>query len=318
MPGMDFNGDGLDDVLLQNFQTGVVSNWLGQSDGSFFSNHAVAQDPWAIGAFVGWGDFNSDGLTDTLWRTASGELFSSVTFADGAFFFQWSLGFVTKLPTTWYIAATGDFDGDGEDDILWRNETGALSEWLGVGNGYSFTWNAAAAQQLPPDWFVAGTGDFNRDGQTDILWRNASGALSEWLAQDNGSFAWNAAATQLLSTDWQLVGTGDFNGDSRTDLMWRNSAGALSEWLAQDNGSFAWNPAIGYQIPTDWQVAGTGDYNGDGRDDLLWRRSDGVVTNWLAQGNGDFVSNHDDAWYALSTDWTIHPNLSGAGAWDYF
>jgi hypothetical protein len=31
---------------------------------------------------------------------------------------------------------------------------------------------SAFSQVLDTDWRIAGTGDFNGDGQTDILWRN--------------------------------------------------------------------------------------------------------------------------------------------------
>ena len=40
-------------------------------------------------------------------------------------------------------------------------------------------------------WHVVGTGDFNGDGRTDILWRNDSGRVTDWLAQSNGSFVGN-------------------------------------------------------------------------------------------------------------------------------
>ena len=29
----------------------------------------------------------------------------------------------------WHIHATGDYDGDGKDDILWRTDSGALAIW---------------------------------------------------------------------------------------------------------------------------------------------------------------------------------------------
>jgi hypothetical protein len=32
------------------------------------------------------------------------------------------------------------------------------------------------------DWHVVGTGDFNGDGLTDILWRNDDGSITDWLA----------------------------------------------------------------------------------------------------------------------------------------
>ena len=37
----DFNGDGRDDLLLRH-QNGTVTNWLGQANGTFFSNHTLA------------------------------------------------------------------------------------------------------------------------------------------------------------------------------------------------------------------------------------------------------------------------------------
>jgi len=33
------------------------------------------------------------------------------------------------VPASWHIAGTGDFDGNGHADILWRNDNGAVSIW---------------------------------------------------------------------------------------------------------------------------------------------------------------------------------------------
>ena len=37
---------------------------------------------------------------------------------------------------------------------------------------------------VPDDWNIAGTGDFNGDGKSDILWRNDAGAVAIWLMND--------------------------------------------------------------------------------------------------------------------------------------
>ena len=88
------------------------------------------------------------------------------------------------------VAATtqNNFDGSGISDILWRNSSGSLAEWLM--NGSTIELSATPTYQgsaVSPgsSWSVAGIGDFNGDGDADILWRNSSGSLAEWLM--NGS-----------------------------------------------------------------------------------------------------------------------------------
>ena len=108
----------------------------------------------------------------------------------------------------WTVAATGDFNGDGRVDILWRNTTnGALSDWLGTANGGFVNNDAHAATSAPTSWTIAGTGDFNGDGITDILWRNTTtGALSDWLGTSSGGFVNNDAnAATSAPTNWSIV-----------------------------------------------------------------------------------------------------------------
>jgi len=69
----------------------------------------------------------------------------------------------------WIVAGTGDFNGDGKADILWRRPSdGAVSMWLMDGTAATSTTTLFA----DPDWIVAGTGDFNGDGKADILMRH--------------------------------------------------------------------------------------------------------------------------------------------------
>jgi len=34
------------------------------------------------------------------------------------------------IPTTWTIAATGDFNADGKSDLRWRDNSGTTAIWL--------------------------------------------------------------------------------------------------------------------------------------------------------------------------------------------
>ena len=313
MPNIDFNGDGRDDIIWRNNQTGDVTNWLGQTNGGFAYNSVAGSDPFAVGELVGIGDFNADGRSDTLWRTFDGQLFASYTYADGAFFFSWSLGFVSRMSVNWNVAGTGDFDGDGHDEILWRNDNGAVLTWLQMGE-YVFASGTNANAGL--DWNVAGTGDFNGDGRDDVLWRKVDGDVTTWLGQANGSFLSNFEnAFYQVDPRWQIAGTGDFNGDGRADILWRHESGAVLNWLGQANGGFVSNANANAGL--DWRIVGTGDYNGDGRDDVLWRNANGDLTNWLGQADGGFASNFENAFYHVENVWQLQPNPTGAGYWDY-
>jgi hypothetical protein len=58
--------------------------------------------------------------------------------------------------TDWHIVSTGDFNGDSIDDILWRNDNGDVTNWLGHANG-NFTSNFANAfYQVDNSWHVQG------------------------------------------------------------------------------------------------------------------------------------------------------------------
>ncbi len=313
IPENDFNGDGYSDILWRD-DTGAITNSLGQANGGFASNAAnfwtTIPTSWSV---IGTGDFNGDGRADLLWRNpTTGEITNWIGQANGSFVGN-DANFYTTIPTSWQVVGTGDFNGDGRDDLLWRNgSTGQITDWLAQANG-SFVGNDAnALGTIGTSWQVAGTGDFNGDGRSDILWRDNTGAVTNSLGQSNGGFASNAANFwTTIPTSWQIAGTGDFNGDGRADILWRNpTTGEITNWLGQANGSFVGNDANFYTtIPTSWQVEGIGDFNGDGRDDLLWRNgSTGQTTDWLAQPNGSFVGNDANALGTIGTTWHVEPD----------
>jgi hypothetical protein len=90
-------------------------------------------------------------------------------------------------------------------DLLWRNDTGQLTDWLGTSTG-GFTVNSSNMSQLvSTDWHIASTGDFNGDGRDDILWRNDSGQVTEWLGTVTGGFGDNSPnAATFVATSWHV------------------------------------------------------------------------------------------------------------------
>ncbi len=303
----DFNGDGRSDLLWRN-SNGQLSSWLGSGNGALIDNgHIVNQFVPAAWRIQGTADFNGDGRADILWRNVNGQLSSWLGSGNGALIDNGSV--VNQfVPLAWKIAGTGDFNGDGRADIVWRNDNGQLSEWLGTSNGGLIDNGGIVNQFVPTAWKIMGTGDFNADGFSDVLWRNDNGQLSQWLGSANGGLIDNGVnVNQMVPNAWKISGTGDFNGDGFDDVLWRNDNGQLSEWLGSANGRLIDNGAVVNQfVPNSWKIAGTGDFNGDGRADIAWRNVSGQLSEWLGTQNGGFIDNGGIVNQTVPNAWTIH------------
>jgi hypothetical protein len=248
-------------------------------------------------------DFNGDFRSDVLWRADDGTVRDWLGQGNGSFVGN-TANLNIAVPNDWHVAGTGDFNGDGRVDILWRNGDGTVRDWLGQANG-GFAGNTANLNiTVPTSWQVAGTGDFNGDGRTDILWRNQDGTVRDWLGQANGGFVGNTANLDAtVPNAFHIAGTGDFNGDGIDDILWRSDDGTVSDWLGQPTGAFVSNVGnINITVPNSWHIVGTGDFNGDGRSDILWRSDDGTVRDWLGQANGGFAGNTANFDVNVATD----------------
>ena len=132
--------------------------------------------------------------------------------------------------TSWHIVASGDFNGDGDSDVLWQNASGQVDMWLM--NGTTITSSTQISSNSDPTWKVVATGDFNGDGKSDILVQNSSsGQVDMWLM--NGTTI--TSSTQIgnnTDPNWKVVTTGDYNGDGMSDILWQNSnSGQTIEWV---------------------------------------------------------------------------------------
>ena len=68
---------------------------------------------------------------------------------------------------------------------------------------------------------LPGTGEFNGDGKTDILWRNyTTGETAVWL-MDGTTPITGTSLGVVDPTTWDSS-IAEFNGDGKTNLLWRN------------------------------------------------------------------------------------------------
>jgi uncharacterized delta-60 repeat protein len=127
---------------------------------------------------------------------------------------------------------------------------------------------------------VARAGDFDADGKSDLIFRNAAtGQISAWLM--NGTTSTSTAGL-VPPGNWTVSHTADFNGDVKADILYRNDDGSTTLWLMS---GLTVAGSVGLLGPNpDWRVSHVGDFNGDGKADILWRNTNGAVTLWLMDG----------------------------------
>jgi hypothetical protein len=113
---------------------------------------------------------------------------------------------------------------------MMRNSEGRMGYEQIVGD--MMVWHATPASGLTvgstissdPSYSVAGIGDFNHDGISDVLMRNSAGLLG-YQTISGDIMQWHTLGATDAS--YSVVGVGDFNRDGIFDVLMRNAAGAL-------------------------------------------------------------------------------------------
>jgi hypothetical protein len=237
-------------------------------------------------------DFNGDGTSDIVFQDTSpptsggsgrGRGTTDPTAGD-AMIQLVSNGTVASemvLPgpgSGWHIVGSGDFNGDGNTDLVFQNTNGTPVIW--TMNGTQIT-SSTTLTNPGSSWTAAAIGDFNGDGNPDILFQNVDG--TPMIYTMNGT---SVSATTLLpdpGASWHVAATGDFNGDGKSDIVFQNTDGTPQVWLM--NGTSITASASLTDPGSSWKLVGTADFNHDGKADLLFQNtSTGAPMIWTMNG----------------------------------
>ena len=192
-----------------------------------------------------------------------------------------------------FFVATGDFNGDGIQDLAVQRGDGSVNVLLGDGSG---GFNPASGPPLSTGAgkaYVA-LGDFNGDGILDLaLSSQDTDDVRIFLGDGTGHFsAFSGSVIPTGGTHPTGVRAGDFNGDGIADLAIANQyTNNVSILLGDGTGHFA--PASGppEAVGNSPYNLAVGDFNGDGRQDLAVAGADSNnVTILLGDGTGHFAS----------------------------
>jgi hypothetical protein len=188
--------------------------------------------------------------------------------------------------------AVGDFNGDGNPDLASPTSSvfgDTVSVMLGQGDG-TFAPKTSFPTGGSPRMIA--TGDFNRDGNLDLVTNNGTLGVSVLLGRGDGTIA--ARADFATDTQPMSVAVADFDRDGDDDLATANVQGAndVSVLLSQGDGTFA--PKTDFAVGTTPTSVVTGDFNGDGKPDLATANvHDSTVSVLLGAGDGSFVRQAD-------------------------
>jgi hypothetical protein len=105
----------------------------------------------------------------------------------------------------WSIAGVGDFDADGKSDVLWYNKvTGENVIWL-MNGAARLSSGAVFSTVSDLNWSIAGVGDLDGDGDSDILWRNSvTGENTVWF-MNGASISSGAPVNAMQGGDWSII-----------------------------------------------------------------------------------------------------------------
>ena len=169
-----FTGGSGSDILWTNTSGGSMQTEIRQlgPNGQWAQSVSPGTHPSGY-QVAGVGDWSGDGTDGLLWFNSTTGDTDEWQLSNGKWAGSVDLG---SHPGSYQISGVGDFFDNGNDDVLWTglNSNGSVSTdiWELNSNG---KWMASVSPGVHPAGYqVAGIGDFNHDGTSDILWYDAS------------------------------------------------------------------------------------------------------------------------------------------------
>jgi len=233
--------------------------------------------------------------------------------ADAFDFSQWSqLSTPQPNSAAQHKFATGDFTGDGRDDVvIYTPSTGTLQ--LAVSSGAGFELQPASAPLTPKTGWTFYAGDFDSDGVMDLgAYQAAPNGFFVGTRTEGSNFAFAHWSNLLnLTGEWKFA-VGKFAGDSRLDIAGLHTTTG-NMYMGTNTGSGFTLAASNKISPANnlWML-GAGDYTADGLDDIFLHYT-GNGTLWIGGNTGTTFGTVRWFTFRPTTNWSVMTGRFGNG-----
>jgi FG-GAP-like repeat/FG-GAP repeat len=283
----DMNGDRVNDLVYANQntiriltlgkeygQTAIVNTetspiFASSKFGGLNGQVATLQPGWQL---IGLADMNGDAQADLVFHSKASDRIVYWAMNDRNQIIDG--GVVTSAANPagqgtgggnsgWEVMGLGDFDGDRDPDILWRNG-GATVLWR-LNSQQQLVGGGLLALPMPQSFTLRGIGDLNGDGVQDVVWRDTAANVTVLWSFNATGIPTQTTLPAAGGSRWQVEGIADMNGDGTDDVIWRDRV---------DDRAVVWNMQNGQLL-----LAGSG-----------------YVRNFLNGRDGGIVQTGDRTW----------------------
>ncbi len=346
----DFNGDGIEDVVVTNTHNVIIGSDLTRvldnikvsyvNSSGYFASTETIPTPTSYNIinprynYFYTGDFNGDGRTDFI------TILSNHT-AYNIFFSSPSLGIYNQMidvpisshPTykennIFFNAdqvAIINMDGDAKSDIMVIEDGTSRIFNLNFSGTY-ISMDLMSSLGYPTTWHDIQFGDFNGDGKTDILTCPNPPSLPNihWEVGYSDGKAFKSET--IINSDHYIkqvfyygiyatdnIVVGDFNGDGKSDIYnYYNNGPTRQHRVYYSSGkSFE----LKNQSTTRyWGKLCLGDYNGDGKTDILnYHGATSAQFQYFKPNDKSLLLHKVNDGFNRTTEYNYEPLTKGTG-----
>jgi len=274
----DYDNDGDLDILFSGYSNSGMISKIYRNTGTGFSEVYAGS---ITGVYIGssaWGDYDNDGDLDIL---LTGNYNGSYSGGLAKIYQNTGSGFTEVYPGSlqksfWGSAEWGDYDNDGDLDILLTGHngtTGFSKLYRNTGTGFTEVY---AGSLLGVYFSSALWGDYDNDGDLDILLTGTTNGsdYNSKIYQNTGTGFTEVYAGSMMGVNSHECDNksawGDYDNDGDLDiLITGSSSGGLVSKIYQNTGSGFAEVYAGSLTGVRFGSVAWGDYDNDNDLDIL-------------------------------------------------